>query len=637
MAKLVHSDGPAAPRDARGPSSGFEPLRKLYRKYVVGGAVAASAGLLFALGGGSGWLVPSLAIALGGCFLAFGVWGMRVGSATQVLSSSLNLVQANKLAEASALLDTLEPSTAAGVVMSCHIQRAMIALRLGDVDAVARHADQAIARPRRLLFRSTHDVQHNAALGLRAWARAARGDVDGAMADAQAVRASPVPTAEAMAHAALAEAMVLERRGDRAGLGALLRRDRRLLMNGLDVRERAVVRAMQRLLKAAPRSIYRTAAEPKTQGAEELPTLVDWLERVAPQLSAFAPRALAPTQAAAAPPALAPSAEAIAHVKAQAQAQAPKRSSIGWTKVIVLWVLLIMMFFAIWELFAPEGQPAPYAHVTWLPAPGPLSALWGLAMAAMLVGLFAWLVMRSQTQTATLHKLMCAIASGEDVDAELAEMAKSKQDLTAAQAELLRAHLADRRCQLAQGVAHVDAGRARLRTEATRVAAAGMLSPALAAARAYLLAALRRTDEALAELAQIPPDYPLYDRARFSVQLVALVARGDVDGAGRLVEATPPELSIGPRDELIRDLVRAATAPSGAGSAEIARLRDELREDEEARRWLAEVAPALLARFDQATAPDDDAPGAAAEGAAESEALAELEAAAAGARHLSAT
>lgn len=586
-------------------ASGFEPLRKLYRRYVVIGALFSAGGLLSTLlvGGEVTWLLPSLAIGFGGCFVALGVWGLRVGSASQVLSSSLNLVQAGKLAEAGALLDTLEGNTAAGVVVSRHIQRAMIAVRRGDLDAVVRHADIVVASPRRALFRSTYEVQRAAALGLRAWARAAKGDLEGATSDARAVRAAPVPLPEALAHAALAEAMVLERRGDRAGLAALLRRDRRLLMGGLDVRERAVVRAMQRLLKAAPRSVYRTAAEPKKLEIEEQPTIAEWLDRIAPQLSAFAPRARAAAPATAPVPALVPSAEAIARV----EAETPKRSFRRPLKVLALWAVLVAMFLAIWQLMQPESQQ----EARWEPPPaspfdGPAGALWGVAVTASLVGLFVWLVLRSQKQTGELHRLAAAIASGDDVDAELAEMTASKQDLTAAQAWLLRVAVADRRGHLAQGIAHVDAARARLRTEGARAAAAGMLTPALTGARAYLLAAMGRVDEAVAELARIPPDYLLLDRTRFAVQLVALLARGDVDGAGRLVEATPQELSIGPRDELLRDLVRASTAPGGAGSAEIARLRDELRDDEESRRWIEQVAPALLARFDQVTGPIED-------------------------------
>lgn len=619
-----------APRPPPPAASGFEPLRRLYRRYAIVGGVFAAAGVLFAIfaGGGTVWPSSSLMICVGACLAALGGWGLRVGSAAQVLSTSLNLVQAGKLAEASALLDTLDSSTATGVVASRHIQRAMIAVRAGDLDAVLRHTDAVLAVPQRLLFRSTADVQRGSALGMRAWALAAKGDAEGATRAIEAVRASLVPTPESLAHAALAEAMVLERRGDRAALAALLRRERRLLMGGLDLRERAVVRAMQRMLTAAPRSVYRTAADVKKSDADQQPTISEWLDRVAPQLSAFAPRAPAAAPARAeAPPQLTPSPEAVAQVRAQAP---PKRRFGPVQRVLVLWALLVAMFLMIYMFMTPAGSfPDPSSLPETM---GPLSALWGVAVAGLLVGLFVWVVRRGQAQARTLHRLMSSIAAGEDVDRELMEMAESKQALTAAQAELLRASVADRRGELAEGIARVDAARARLQTEGARAAAAGMLAPALAGLRAHLLAAMGRTDEAAAELAQLPPDYLLLDRTRYAVQLTALLARGDVDGAARLVEATPQELSIGPRDELLRDLVRAATHPEGAGAAEIGRLRAELREDDESRRWIEKVAPALLARFDSATAPEDveyeENPSEADDARAEDEAAAEEESAA---------
>jgi hypothetical protein len=127
---------------------------------------------------------------------------------------------------------------------------------------------------------------------------------------------------------------------------------------------------------------------------------------------------------------------------------------------------------------------------------------------------------------------------------------------------------------------------------------------------------------------------------RFVVPLVAFLARGNIEGAGRLVMATSPELSIGARDELMRDLVHAVVSPAGTGAGEIARLRDELRDRDETRRWIERVAPSLLARFEhavqghdatgEADAAEDDAAHREAE--AEREAHAENEAAAAAER-----
>ena len=588
--------------------SGFADLKKIYRRYVILGALGIALGLALPVlvGGATTWLALSMGVGIGLCFVALGVWGLRVGASAPVLTSSWNLLQSGRLAEASSLLDTLEANRSTGVVMSRELQRAMIAARAGDLPAAVAHADRVIAAPRRSLFGAVYEVQRGAALGLRAWARAAAGDLEGAEADIAAARGCSVPAPEGLARAALAEVTVLERRGDRAALGAALQRNRKLLMAGLEVRERAIVRAMQRMLKAAPTSVYRTAADPKKRGAEEgevEPPIHEWIGRVAPDLVAFAPRPSAAAVRGTAPAQVTPSAEAVA----EARKEASRKGRSPVVRVLVLWGLLIAMFLGIWQYLAPPQQhtlyplPVPAAPA----APDPWLGVWGAAVVLAMVGLFTWLVRRNQAQTKRFQELASAIARGEDVDSELAELARSRQELTAAQAELLRAAVADRRAQLDEVLLHVAEGRGKLRMEGTRAAAAAILSPALAAARAYALACLGRVDEAAAEMALIPADYVFLDRTRFSVQLVGLVARGEMEAAGRLVEATPADLSIGPRDELVRDLVRAATAKEGAPHNEIARLRDELREDEESRRWIERVLPALLSAFERSAAAED--------------------------------
>lgn len=122
--------------------------------------------------------------------------------------------------------------------------------------------------------------------------------------------------------------------------------------------------------------------------------------------------------------------------------------------------------------------------------------------------------------------------------------------------------------------------------------------------RAAALAVLGRAEEAAAEIADLPETYPFLARARFRTRLLALARRGNFEEAAKLAETAPPDLPIGPRDELLRDVVRAAVSPGAAGSAEIERLRDDLRESPESRAWLEGVAPGLLARFEQATTAD---------------------------------
>ena len=60
--------------------------------------------------------------------------------------------------------------------------------------------------------------------------------------------------------------------------------------------------------------------------------------------------------------------------------------------------------------------------------------------------------------------------------------------------------------------------------------------------------------------------------------------------------------------------------------AELARLREELRDDDEQRLWIERVAPSLLSRFERATAMETAQSEASQDDLADIESLAELEA-----------
>lgn len=590
-------------------ASAFEPLRKLYRRYILGGGLLAlvfGAVQLATIESpvGSGLL----GVVIGAGLLAFGVWGLRVGGAAQVLALSLNRIQGGRLRDAEKLLDEVEKNNSTLIVTSRSVQRAMIALGRGDLDEAELRAGQAIAAQRPMVGRAGYDMERGNAFGMRAWARAAKGDIKGAMSDVRAVREALVPSPDALAYASLAEVMVLERRGERAQLSAILRRDRRLLLGRLGMRERAVVRAIQRLLKTSPTSVYRVPHAPKQVESEDEPTIAEWIDRVAPQLSEFAPAPnVALNQGPRLIPTLVPTASGIEKIKSAA----PKKGFPIPAKLLGLWAGLIIMFLAIWQFLAPDEPPRrPSPRLPQPPAPEPPSPLLmptvSVVLVASVVGMVVWMVRRNQARSRRLQRLSAAVAVGEDVDRELIELSRSGQPLIAAQADLLRASVAERRGAFEEGLSHIDAARGRLRTHAEHAAASILLSPLLTGTRAYLLAAAGRGDEAAAELASLPLDYAFLDRTRFAVTLVALLAKGDVDSASQLSAATPLELFLGPRDELMRDLVRAATAPGGAGPAEIARLRDELREDDESRGWIKKVAPVLLARFEQQVGEGDE-------------------------------
>ncbi len=619
----------------RTPQSGFAQIRKTYRVIaVVGGALVLLGVVQVALGGLAA-LTSTLAPFVGGAaLLLFGRWGLRIGAALPVLSSSFNLVNAGKLAETSARLDTIETSKAAGVVAAVHLQRAMIAVRRGDLPEAVRRLDRMLALKPRWIEGATGEVQRAAAHGIRAWARAATGDLAGAEADIAAVRAAKTPGSAALAHATLAEALMLERGGDRARLAALLKREQRLLLASLDMRERSVIRAMQRMLRAPATSVYRAQVDAKKLSGEDEPPVAEWVDRVTPELSAFLPR----PRARALNTGVSPGFEASAEVLREVQKTHDKRpASMAW-RILALWALLVGMFLAIWQLLdTPARGPTRGRHTAQAISPDTIVLGGAVLVAVLLFAAVARVVLavrRARTLTGRLLAVEAGVARGDDVEAQLLELTRAKQETIAAQAEGFLGTLADRRGNLAGALAHIDAARGKLRTRAGRNAAAGFVSPGITANRAYELAALGRADEAAAELAQLPPDYVLLDRMRFVVPLVAFLARGDIEGAGRLVLATSPDLSIGARDELMRDLVHAVVAPASTGAGEMARLRDELRDREETRRWIEKVTPTLLSRFEHVVQGHDATPeetAAKEEAEAEKEAQAEIEAQAHGA------
>lgn len=614
------------------PKSGFAHIRRTYLAITaIGGVVLAVSVAGLALAGGAAWGTYMAPLLLGTAFVAFGRWGLQIGSVLPVLTSSYNLVQAGKLAEASARLDTIAANKSRSVRAAVHLQRAFIAVRRGDLPEATSQLDALLAMPPRWIEGANGEVQRSAAHGIRAWTRAATGNLAGAEEDIGKVRSTRAPGSAALAHASLAEALMLERAGDRAKLGALLRRDQRLLLASLDMRERSVIRAMQRMLKAAATTVYRTQLDPKKLAGEDEPPVAEWVSRVAPELAPFLPRHRARTAAATQP--LPPGFEASPEALREAQKTHDKKPASMAGRLVALWTVLIGLFLAVWQLLEAETntpvRPRGYAA----PAPSPTTVLGGfvaftvILLAAAVVRVVL-VVRRARALTRRLVELEGSVAQGEDVEAPLVELARAKQETIAAQAEGFLGTLADRRGDLAGALAHFDAARAKLRTRAARSAAAGFVTPGLTANRAYTLAALGRADEAAAELAHLPPDYLFLARMRFVVPLVAFLARGDVDGAGRLVLATSPDLSVGARDELMRDLVHAVASPAATGAGEIARLREELRDREETRRWIEKVAPTLLSRFEHAQGHDAAAEGAsdaAAEGDADAHRDAEAE------------
>ncbi len=573
--------------------------RRLYTLYLVTGLLFLAAGAVQALGG---QLIPAVGTLLFGLLLAYvGLLGRRAGVGVQLINSSLNLIGQGKLSEAEALLAQADKQVRVGPNQrAIAIQRAMIALRRGDVEGALRHADAAILAQPRAMNRINDRFQRDNALAIRAFLRASQGDREGARKDIAAVRAAEQVPPQAQARATLAEAMLLEAAGERTALRELLARERALLAEGTSPRERAIVRAYQRMLALPPTTVYRQAPRRDAErAADEEPPLADWVAKVAPGAAPFV-RAPKPISAEVEPPPVFATAgkKARAAIKrAREDAEIGRRSAfwVGAAKRLGIVFGGTALLVGLASLLPSEAVPAAEDVVqhgddlfVLIPRVGGAMIVAGLAY-------FVTMIVRARRQAKALFGALAgAVKDDPAALAALRALSEEGYDLTAAAAHQQLAVVAERSGDLPGALTHVDRGLGRLSRTASRLAASDLLLPELCAERAFVLAATDRSEEAAAELEALNPAYPFLSRARFRAHLVALSRRGDLAGAARLADREALDLPLNPRDELLADAVRVAASPESCGAGEVARVKEALRTQAEMRRWMEVIAPGVL-------------------------------------------
>ncbi len=602
------------------------PVRRVAYLAYLGGGLMLVAGVMAAFAGSVFWL------PLGAFFVAYGYWIQNVGKGAQVLNKALNLAASGKLGEAEALLDWGEPAIRRGrLERALAIQRALIAMRRGDVALASTHADAAVTRPTSWLLRRQDQVQRVAALGVRAVLRASSGDAAGAKADAAKVRASADALPESLARATLAEAIVAERAGDFSALRTSIERDRELLSSALRPRERALIRAYQRMLRAPSASVYRSLpARHDAPEAPDEPELVDWIAKIAPAAAGYVP---AGTRAAATI-ITAPAAEPEAIARARARKPNAPRGARRYGLMLGLWAGLVVLFLAVWQFLMPAttlgergGTPIPE------PVPEASFGLFAFVLFGVVLGLSGLVFKRVFDARSGMRKLFAAInavARGDAAAATALEaLAKSPTALVAAQARHQLAVLADRAGKFDQALAHAEAGLGLLASPSLKMASSDFVYPNLASERAFALLAVGRRDDAIAELALVTeqfPSFPFLARATFRISLLDAIRAADYPRAGEIAVAAA-ELPVSAREELLADVARAVAAPESVGAGELSRIREELRTDASSSAWLRVVAQPLFDTFwrgDAERAEDRDAEAEAeVEAEAEAHALAE--------------
>lgn len=570
---------------------------------AIGGAIVTAASLTLLLVSSASVAITGLMMGL--AMLGLGALGWASSNGVVVLNTAHNAVIAGKLEEAERLLDESEQQVQLGYVRrAADLQRAAIAFSRGDLDVARARAEAAMARPLGVVGRMLGRAHVTQARALRALILALSGERAAAQAEIQAVSASPDAGPETLARALVAEAVLLEKSGEREALARHLGEKRRLLFDRTPLRERALLRAYQRMLLAPRGGAYRSAApREEDRGAGE-PPVSAWIARVAPAAAPFASAHRAQPGAG--------TGDAEAPVDAAlvdgAAKHLERKSGVGWfsgpKRLLVLWAGAIVVFLAIWQLLNPPGvdEVTPVRHVEDV-EPSVLVTLQGWVVAiAILAVMMSITSRRNAAQGRRFGAALTALARGDrGAESEVETWARGRLPLPAVQAELWLAREAERRGDLRGALARCDRALGIIAgNSAIRAQAAVALQPDLIALRAFILAARGERERARAELALLARDfaaYPFHALAEARVGLLLHAKDGDLEGGARLADGWSADLPISLRDETLADLVRALARPDSIEMAEVHRLRRELEEDAALRAWLAETAPGVASTF----------------------------------------
>jgi len=541
------------------------------------------------------------------------------------LNAAYRAIAQGKLGEAEELLLTVEQfNRDRWAKRLISIQRAHIALRRGDLKAAKLELDESLSLADDGSFKTNTGYQIEGAHAMRAFVNAGLGDREAALSDAAWVRSLPHASPEALARVTLAEAILLERAGEREALRALIDTERTLLLEHTHPRERAIVRAFQRMLKVSTSSVYRERAPEEVPHSVDEPDLDDWVARVAPGAAGFVRKQKR------AQPQSPQEAQWEAQRKhfemqqahqmldanvRQAQWRQPFVAMPGHVRntksnsqrnlfvalgTVGVLMLAIFVVPALWGLVSTTNVSAPAEDGTFAG-----TAVAGVLGALALGGATYAFIRRAhkrklqQEQLAPAHRAAVQRTSASFAASsmpDLAALTEGPDDVLAAQGHMMIASGAEQRGEWSLVLQECDKGIARLWSVPNQHRA-DILYPDLHSLRAFALACMGRYADAEIALRFLGPSYPHFERATFRVRLVELLQSVGAQPAATFAELHALELPLSVREELLADLVRAVATPDSAGLGEVARLRDELEKTQHARAWVSSICPALLNAF----------------------------------------
>ncbi|MFO0613327.1 MAG: hypothetical protein U0414_12100 [Polyangiaceae bacterium] len=253
----------------------------------------------------SGASVESLGAALGLAALSWrAALAARRTSFEVLLGFARNELARGRFGSVERILDHLEPDArAARLERALDGLRGENALARGDVEAAVDRLRAAVAGVESGPLSPRTAALLPALRGHLALAHALSGEDDAALAAATRIRrmvehraygprvVASVATVRAMlARAGLAEIIVASRR-DPSSVEPLVAASRAVILEGASPRERALLRAIERMARARVPSVYRRTA--RAAGAAHVGT-GEWIERVLPDAAPFAHARAAP-------------------------------------------------------------------------------------------------------------------------------------------------------------------------------------------------------------------------------------------------------------------------------------------------------------------------------------------------------
>ena len=519
--------------------------RRLYGIWLGIGVLLAVIGAATIVLGEGGLLVAVGAayLLLGGGAIPLGLWGRSAGAAVQITNTAFNEMTKGALGRAERLLNCAEQTSRTKLVRRViHVQRAVIAMRRGDVDGAVAHCDAAIAVPVGPSW-AGKPIQLVHAQAIRGLLRAARGDRDAARADIEAVRTSDNAAPEALARSALAEAILFERAGDRAALRALLEEQHELCSRDRTRASARLSRAYQRMLRATSTSITGKAPHARLRRPRSHRSPTGWR----PSLPARRPSSGWRSRAAATHstrPSWPIGADGASPPRGRRRARGgctldPRSRSLR-LRLAIAFVLMCVGFLALFQLIGQDADGVPVDSFT--SSTSPVTVM-SATVIAVFVGLFASIIARQRRQARKLLGATVLLGRGDldGAERELAPLARSRLDLVAAQALLSMSAIASKRADFEGALAHCDQALGRLTRYASRVAASDILLPELHAQRAFVLAVSGATTRRAPSSSRSRPGSPATRTSRAPCSACAShsSSRRRSGRAARLVDQAP--------------------------------------------------------------------------------------------------